>query len=83
MRLYSLLDKKAATFGSIMMAPTDGMMCRTIEEMTQEGHTVRRYPEDFDLYYVGDFDDQSGRVGEPEAPGFIVNMAVIFRKREV
>lgn len=82
MFLYSLLDKKAAVYGGIMMAQNDAMICRTLEEMCPPTHTVRRYPTDFELYLVGSFDDATARLDDEKCPRFICNMSVVFNKTE-
>lgn len=82
MYLYSILDKKAGTFGSVLMAPNDAMMCRSLDEMVGQGQTLRRYSEDFDLYVVGEFNDHTGVVSGDPKPVFVVNMAVVFNGKE-
>lgn len=77
MKLYALLDKKMGQHGVVMMGANDGHMCRTLREnIPGSKSTVELYPEDFDLYQVGEFDGDSGNVsGEYR---FVCNLAVIF-----
>lgn len=82
MLLFSIFDKKASAFGSVMMAPNDGLMCRTIEEnVSGSGHTLARFPEDFDLYELGSFDDSTGRLVAADQPRFVCNLAVVLSKK--
>lgn len=79
MQLYSLLDKKAATFGGILIAASDGHVSRIVQERFQGSQdTVMRFPEDFDLYSLGEYNVDNGCI-EPQVK-FVVNLGVILRK---
>lgn len=79
MKLYSLLDKKAGMYGAVMMAMNDGHMSRFLQErFVDPQETVKRFPDDFDLYEVGEFSQDTGECGSPGVPRFVVNMAVIL-----
>lgn len=81
MRVYSLLDKKAHTFGGIILAAGDGHISRIVQErFTGSGETVEKYPEDFDLYCLGEFCFDSGEI-EPDVK-FVVNVSVILQRKE-
>jgi len=60
-KLYSFLDKKMSMYGPVMMGHNDGQMSRTIvESFRGSQHLVEKYPEDFDLYEVGELNEQTG-----------------------
>lgn len=80
MKLYSIFDKKASVYGAIMMAPNDAMMARSLVEHTPPQSTLMRFAEDFDLYEVGEFSDDTGRVSEQEVR-FICNVSVLFQRK--
>lgn len=81
MHLYSLLDKKAGVFGGVLMAMNDGHMSRFLQERFGGGtDTVAKYPEDFDLYFLGSMDERTGNI-EPKVV-FTVNLAVILPQKE-
>lgn len=82
MLLYSLLDKKAGSYGGIMMAPNDAMLVRTIIERVESRDTLARFPDDFDLYQVGEFDDSSGRVFTENGARFVCNMATVLQRKD-
>lgn len=77
MKLYSMLDKKAGAYGSVMMGVNDPVMIRSIQENMNPNHPIARFAEDYDLYEVGEFDEQSGRLSKSELR-FVVNMAVVL-----
>lgn len=78
MKVYALLDKKKSQFdGALMLAHADGHMGRTlVEAFKGTGHVVEKYPADFDVYQVAEFDLDSGQCNG--APKFVCNVAVLF-----
>lgn len=80
MQLYSLMDKKAGSFGGILLAASDGHVSRVIQErFTGSGDTVEKYPEDFDLYALGEFTFETGAIQSDIK--FVVNVGVILQRK--
>lgn len=77
MFLYSIYDRKATQYGPVLMALNEGVMSRSVRE-TFEGtnHAIARWPEDFDLYQIAGFNQDSGETDR--ALKFICNLAVIM-----
>lgn len=81
MQLYALLDKKAATYGGILIGASDGHVSRVIvERFTGSGDTVEKFPEDFDLYALGEYSLESGVIESKVK--FVVNVGVILQSKE-
>lgn len=81
MKLYALKDTKAGTFGPVMLALNDGHMGRTVvESFRGSGHTVEKYPGDFDLYQVGEYDQESGAT--ESLVRFVCGVSVLFQPKE-
>jgi len=81
MQMYALLDKKAGTYGGILLAASDGHVSRVIvERFTGSGDTVEKFPEDFDLYGLGEYSLETGVV--ESAVKFVVNVGVILQRKE-
>lgn len=62
-KCYSVYDKIACTFGPLFQANNDNVAQRNfsnlmIQQYTQNPHTF--IPSDFELYYVGSFDNETG-----------------------
>lgn len=77
MLLYSMLDKKMGEHGPIMMGLNDGHMSRTlVESFRGSNHTVARFPEDYDLYQVGEFDVETGSLRSDVR--FVCNVSVVL-----
>lgn len=77
MKLYSLRDVKAGTYGPVMMAQNDGHMGRTlVESFRGSGHTVEKYPGDFELFQIAEFDASAGTTDRELR--FVCNVSVLF-----
>jgi len=71
MRMYSVYDRKLREYGSVLLAPNDGVMARTIlTGVRGSSSLMEKYPEDFQVEHVGNFDISTGLVtpveGRPE-----------------
>lgn len=61
MKLYSIFDAKANTFCAPFECVSNGVAIRQLMDLVSDAKTtVSKYPEDFSLYFVGDFDTDSG-----------------------
>lgn len=60
--VYSVYDRKAMAYGSLMFFANDDMAKRGCADLMRAGGDVPmvHYPDDFDLYCVGEFDTASG-----------------------
>jgi len=68
LRCYSIFDRKALSYHMPYYAPTDNAAVRTLSDAVADtNNSLGRHPNDYVLYYVGDFDDQTG-VYTPVAP---------------
>lgn len=60
---FSVFDSKAMTFGQPMFVSNTAVMFRMMkDEVAREGpdNMLNRHPEDFGVYAVGSFDDETG-----------------------
>jgi hypothetical protein len=76
LRLYSVFDEKASSFGSPFYLETDGMALRLFsDQVTDSSHPslLNQHPEDFKLYCIGQFDNDSGEVIKESQPRFLAN----------
>lgn len=77
MRIYSLLDTKLKEFGGLVLGANDEIVKRALREGVPVGSSLEKYPEDFNLYVVGDFDATTG-VLSPIQPQLVDNVKVIL-----
>lgn len=61
MRYFAVYDKKANVFGQLFPSATYGTAERSFKDsITSSDSPHGKYPEDFALYFVADFDEASG-----------------------
>ena len=68
MFLYAIFDSASGIYDRPFCAQTDGAAVRMFSDLAVDAdHVVGRHPEDFKLFRIGDFNDNSGEI-QPEAP---------------
>lgn len=78
MKLYALKDVKAGLFGAVMMGQNDAHMTRTLCEVLEGSReTVARFPGDFELFQIGEYEQESG--GSSQVIRFVCNMDVVLK----
>lgn len=70
MKLYVIKDMKGDFRTQIFCYPNDDQILRIIPYLKQQDELMARYPEDFAIYRIGDFDFESGDI-IPELPNYI------------
>jgi len=69
LRMYSVRDAKAEVFNPPFYQKTHGEAERTFAQLVRDPKsTVSQFPEDYDLYYLGTYDDQAGKVQSLDTP---------------
>ncbi|QXP08180.1 MAG: nonstructural protein [Arizlama microvirus] len=78
--VYSVYDKKAFAFNIPLFMPTEQTILRrlslTINNATSE-NVLYYHTEDFALYHIGTFNDNSGVFTPDSTPKFITELAVL------
>lgn len=60
--MYSVYDSKAQAYGLPFHAPNDAVALRIFGEAVNDPSTqLNKYPEDFVLFHLGRFDDQTAQ----------------------
>jgi len=80
MRIFTVYDTKAAIYGQPFYAVTDGIALRMFSDAVNNNspdNALNRYPEDFTLYYIGEFDDATGSVTGNLNPILVANGTVV------
>lgn len=61
-KLYAIKDKRIE-FGPLYEDKNDASALRNFEELIRKGDSLaNRYPDDFELYYMGEYDRDTGEV---------------------
>lgn len=70
--LFSIFDIKAATFGGPFIAHNAALAMRNVSAAVRDGVSLlSKYPEDFQLFHLGSFDDEAGRFDSLVPPVFV------------
>lgn len=67
-KVFAVYDSKIGSFMAPFFMPTKGHALRAFENLVNDPNTtVCKYPSDFTLFELGEFDDQSGALTLHEA----------------
>lgn len=82
LQVFSLFDSKAKAYTQPYFMPQKGQALRSLDGIVNNPQTeVYKYPDDFKLYKLADYDNLSGKFIPLQEPEFIAN-AVEFKKEE-
>lgn len=72
-KVYSVYDKKLQEFGQLAVSKNDESMRRALYDGVKGSQSmIEKYPQDFDLYRVGEFDPQQGVLTGYTSPSILV-----------
>lgn len=61
MKMYSVYDKKGCLFSPPFSAPHNAAAVRMFVDLSGDSQsTINKFPDDFALYYLGDFNEEIG-----------------------
>lgn len=73
LKAYSIRDAKAEIYNLPFYKQTHGEAERDFRTLVNdEKSTVSKYSEDFDLFYIGDYDDNLGLFTSLETPQHVI-----------
>jgi len=65
MKMFSIRDKKAGVFiGPFFVRHEVDAVRRCVSALQDEKTTLAQYPEDYDLVFLGDFNDETGNMNQ-------------------
>jgi len=69
LKAYSIRDSKAEVFNTPFYQKTHGEAERTFQTLVKdEKSTLSKYPDDYDLYYLGEYDQDTGKSHPIDTP---------------
>ena len=72
-KVFSIRDTKAGTYNAPFLQYSAGEAQRTFAKLKSDTNTdVNKFPEDFDLYQLGEFDNETGKYASEESPVHII-----------
>lgn len=73
LKIYSIRDAKGDAYGQIIIQRTHGEAERFFKNQINEANSFYgKYPEDFDLYYIGNMDNVSGKITPTDTPQHVI-----------
>lgn len=67
-KIYVVYDSAAKIFNKPFFMINDESAIRSIKVAAQEETTIARFPEDYTLFRLGDYDDENAQVNLATAP---------------
>ena len=81
LKIYSIRDAKAEVFNRPFFLHTHGEAERAFAQNAAEPKSmINQYPEDYDLYCIGEFDDQTGKIEPLTAPHHMISAFQLVSK---
>lgn len=82
LKAFSIRDQKAEVFNTPFFQKTHGEAERNFRTLVNDQKsTVFQFPEDFDLYYVGDYDDVLGTFRSLETPQHVIKAVQLVDRK--
>jgi len=80
LKCYSIRDSKAEIFNPPFYKKTHGEAERDFATLCRDPKSLaNQYPEDFDLYYCGDYDDITGKLRPLDTPQHIAKAISVIK----
>lgn len=81
-KMYSIRDSKGDFFGPILLQNTELEAERTFSTLANDPKTsIAQHPEDYDLYYLGEFNNTTGKVNPLDSPHHVIKAINTVRKK--
>lgn len=72
-KLFAVRDVKADSFGPIIVAPNRALAMRAFMEASEQPGPFQKYPDDFHMYEIGEYETRSGEVKAHKLPEFVMS----------
>ncbi|QXP08053.1 MAG: nonstructural protein [Arizlama microvirus] len=82
MKIYALLDTKSGTYGVPFFQRNDTTAARAISlevNRNDESNMLNKYPEDFTLYILGEYDEETGLI-TAQTPAIVTNASKLRKE---
>lgn len=82
LKVYSIRDAKGEIFNPPFYKKTHGEAERDFQTLCRDEKSMpSQYPEDFDLYFLGTYDDVSGKLSPLDTPQHIVKAVNVINRQ--
>jgi len=73
LKLFSIRDLKASTYGQLICLPNRAVAIRTFTEWVKNPESFfAKYPHDFEMFEIGELDQVTGAITTLQTPDYIV-----------
>lgn len=80
-RIYAIRDKRAEYFNPPFFNHTHGEAERNFQNLVNEKESrIAQHPDDYDLYYIGDYNDLDGTIVPQKLPQLIASASSLVRQ---
>lgn len=84
LKMFSIRDTKAEIFNPPFYKNTHGEAERDFTSVVNDEKSMPfKYPEDYDLYYLGTYDDQTGKIESQPTPEHVLKAVQLKRNSQV
>lgn len=81
-KMFSIRDSKAEIFNPPFFSKSHGEAERNFTALVRDNKSqLNQFPEDFDLYFVGHYDDQTGVTQTLDTPVHVVKAINVYDKQ--
>lgn len=78
LKIFTIRDTKGEVYNTPFFQKSHGEAERNFRECTKdEKSMIHKYPDDFDLYFIGTYDDQTGLVSSLDTPQHVLKASLI------
>lgn len=82
LKVYSIRDSKAEAYNPPFFKHSHGEAERDFATLANdEKSMVAQYPEDFDLYFLGEYDNISGKISVLDTPQHMIKAVQLRREK--
>ena len=83
-KLYCIRDQKIGAFAQPFPGETEGAVLRGLKAAIDGGQgDIAKYPTDFDLYELGEFDPETGVITSNAIPRHVTNGGVFVEMKKL
>lgn len=82
-KIFAMYDKKVSIYRWLHPADNIPDAIRNLQKIvTSQQGQITDYPEDYDLYHLGDFDEVTGKITVVNPPQYIISAINLIKEKE-
>lgn len=83
LKIYGIRDTKTEIFNNPFFNHSHGEAERNFTDLVNDPQSqVNRYPEDFDLYFMGEYETKTGKISPLDTPQHMTKAVSCLRKKQ-